>query len=59
MAISEFTHFESIPTKVTMNEYIELAKMFSTPKSKKFVNGILDKLLGEFEKGVYRASKNV
>lgn len=50
MAISEFTHFESIPTKVTMNEYIELAKMFSTPKSKKFVNGILDKLLGEFEK---------
>ncbi|MEA3504242.1 MAG: transcription antitermination factor NusB [Bacteroidota bacterium] len=50
MAITEFTEFDSIPTKVTMNEYIELSKVFSTPKSKKFINGILDKLLGQFEK---------
>lgn len=45
MAISEFTEFETIPTKVTMNEYIELSKVFSTPKSHVFVNGMLDKIL--------------
>ena len=37
-----------IPVKVTMNEYIEISKYFSTPKSKIFVNGILDKLLKKF-----------
>ncbi len=45
MAITEFKHFPSIPTKVTINEYIELAKNFSTEKSRIFVNGILDKSL--------------
>ncbi|MCF8378216.1 MAG: transcription antitermination factor NusB [Bacteroidales bacterium] len=45
MAITELLEFPSIPIKVTMNEYIELAKMYSTPKSKIFVNGILDKLI--------------
>jgi len=49
MAITEFLHFPSIPVKVTLNEYIELAKQFSTPKSKLFINGVLDKLLNEFK----------
>jgi len=44
MAITEFECFPFIPVKVTMNEYIEISKYFSTPKSKIFVNGILDKL---------------
>jgi len=44
MALAEIMEFPSIPVKVTMNEYIELAKIYSTPKSNIFVNGILDKL---------------
>ena len=47
MAISEFVDFPSIPVKVTLNEYIELSKNYSTPKSKVFINGILDKLIAE------------
>ena len=43
MALTEMIYFPSIPIKVTINEYIELAKKYSTPKSKEFVNGILDK----------------
>lgn len=42
MAIAELLNFQSIPVKVTINEYIELSKNYSTPKSKQFVNGILD-----------------
>ena len=42
MAITEMLSFPSIPVKVTMNEYIELAKNYSTPKSRQFINGILD-----------------
>lgn len=42
MAISEMLNFRNIPVKVTINEYIELSKNYSTPKSKQFVNGILD-----------------
>jgi len=45
MALSEFLHFKTIPTKVTFNEYVEIAKNYSTAKSKEFINGILDKLL--------------
>jgi transcription antitermination protein NusB len=45
MAVCEFLEFPTIPTKVTINEYIEISKMYSTPKSKIFINGILDKLL--------------
>lgn len=45
MALVELLEFPSIPIKVTLNEYIELAKLYSTPKSKVFVNGILDKLI--------------
>ncbi|CAG0908854.1 unnamed protein product, partial [Darwinula stevensoni] len=45
MAICEFLKFPSIPLKVTINEYLELAKEYSTPKSSLFINGILDNLL--------------
>lgn len=45
MAIIEMLNFETIPTKVTLNEYVEVSKMYSTPKSKDFINGILDKIL--------------
>ena len=49
MALAELSHFSSIPVKVTMNEYIEIAKEFSTPKSNFFINGILDKILAELK----------
>ncbi|MEZ4795986.1 MAG: transcription antitermination factor NusB [Flavobacteriaceae bacterium] len=48
MAICEFKKFPSIPVKVTINEYIEIAKEYSTPKSSVFINGILDKLVKEY-----------
>ncbi len=44
MAIAEGIEFSSIPTKVTLNEYLELAKYYSTTKSNIFINGILDKI---------------
>lgn len=47
MAITELIHFPAIPVKVTINEYIELTKNYSTPKSAKFVNGILDVIAKE------------
>ncbi len=50
MAICELLKFPSIPTKVTINEYLEIAKEYSTPKSSIFINGILDNLVKEFEK---------
>jgi N utilization substance protein B len=43
MAFAELQSFESIPTKVTINEYLEISKYYSTPKSNVFINGILDK----------------
>ncbi len=46
IAICEFLRFDDIPTKVTINEAIELAKNYSTQKSGKFVNGIIDAALG-------------
>jgi N utilization substance protein B len=49
MAICEFLKFPSIPLKVTINEYLELAKEYSTPKSSIFINGILDNLVKEFQ----------
>lgn len=45
LAIAELVNFPSIPVKVTINEYIEISKVFSTPKSNTFINGILDKVL--------------
>jgi N utilization substance protein B len=49
MAITELIHFSTIPIKVTMNEYIEISKEFSTPKSNSFINGILDKILADLK----------
>lgn len=49
MGLSELLYFETIPTKVTLNEYIEIAKEYSTSKSGHFVNGILDNLLKDLE----------
>lgn len=49
MAIAEMIHFPGIPVKVSINEYIELAKAYSTPKSPQFVNGILDVMSRELQ----------
>ncbi len=48
MGIAEFLYFPSIPVRATINEYLEISKEYSTPKSSLFINGILDKLVGEF-----------
>ncbi|MBX2846561.1 MAG: transcription antitermination factor NusB [Saprospiraceae bacterium] len=45
MAACELLYFKEIPVKVTINEYIDISKSYSTPKSKEFINGILDKLM--------------
>jgi N utilization substance protein B len=50
MGIIEFLKFPTIPTKVTLNEYVEIAKMYSTAKSKDFINGILDKIMRELDR---------
>ena len=49
MALNEARSFDLIPVKVTMNEYIEIAKAYSTPKSTLFINGVLDKLFAEMK----------
>ncbi|AWH75321.1 antitermination protein NusB [Dokdonia sp. Dokd-P16] len=49
MALCEFLKFPTIPVKVTINEYLEIAKEYSTPKSSIFINGILDKLVKQYE----------
>ena len=49
MALCEFLKFHTIPVKVTINEYLEIAKEYSTPKSSIFINGILDKLVKQYE----------
>ncbi|MBC5994238.1 transcription antitermination factor NusB [Pontibacter cellulosilyticus] len=57
MALCEMHIFRSIPVKVTINEYIEISKLYSTPKSKQFVNGVLDKMAQELAtKGEIRKS---
>lgn len=50
MAICELLKFPSIPVKVTINEYLEIAKEYSTPKSSIFINGILDNLVKDYQK---------
>ncbi|NOY96495.1 MAG: transcription antitermination factor NusB [Chlorobi bacterium] len=50
LAITEFLYFPTIPTKVTLNEYIEITKYYSTEKSRSFINGILDKTLKDLKK---------
>jgi N utilization substance protein B len=49
MGLTEILYMQDIPPKVTINEYLEIAKKYSTPKSSKFINGILDALLNEFK----------
>ena len=48
IAIAEILYFPEIPTKVTINEYLEISKDYSTPNSNNFINGVLDKLVREF-----------
>lgn len=49
-ALAELMEFPTIPVNVTLNEYIEISKMYSTEKSGKFINGILDNIVGELKK---------
>ncbi|MDZ7878230.1 MAG: transcription antitermination factor NusB [Saprospiraceae bacterium] len=49
MAVCELTEFPTIPTKVTVNEYVDISKMYSTDKSREFVNGILDRMMKKFK----------
>ena len=51
LAITELVEFPEVPVKVTLNEYIEIAKEYSTAKSSTFVNGILDKIVKEMRAG--------
>ena len=50
MALCELMYFDEIPVKVSLNEYIEVAKYYSTSNSKSFINGILDKVISEYKK---------
>ena len=61
MAFAELQSFESIPTKVTINEYLEISKYYSTPKSNVFINGILDKSLKKLmdEKKVLKTGRGL
>lgn len=57
MAITEMVHFSSIPVKVTINEYVDVSKLYSTQKSRQFINGILDVVAQELlKKGLIRKS---
>jgi transcription antitermination protein NusB len=49
MALCELLYFPTIPTKVTINEYVDISKMYSTDKSKDFVNGILDRMMKQLK----------
>ena len=49
MALVELVHFKFIPVKVSINEYLDIARDYSTPKSNAFINGIIDKLSAEFK----------
>jgi N utilization substance protein B len=57
VAISEMIEFPSIPVKVSINEYIDISKVYSTPKSKNFVNGMLDVISSKlFDEGTIKKS---
>ena len=47
MGLTEAETFPEIPVKVSINEYVEISKYYSTPKSRGFVNGLLDRLIKE------------
>ena len=50
MGLTEAVTFDYIPLKVTINEYVDISKFYSTPNSKVFVNGLLDKILQQMVK---------
>jgi N utilization substance protein B len=50
MCLAELTYFPNIPIKVSINEYIDISKLYSTPKSKDFINGVVDKIKNELER---------
>jgi len=54
LAIAEFLYFPSIPTRVTINEYLEIAKEYATPKSSTFINGILDVISKDLESKILK-----
>ena len=57
IAIAELTQFDSIPVKVTLDEWIDIAKYYSSPTSSNFVNGVLDKVVAEFtDQGLIKKS---
>ena len=49
MGLAEVVTFPTIPVKVSMNEYVEISKYYGTPKSRSFVNGLLDKLVAKLD----------
>jgi N utilization substance protein B len=49
MSLAEMIAFPNIPVKVSINEYIEISKEYSTPRSKVFINGVIDKIAIEFK----------
>lgn len=51
MAIAEFLNVSNVPVKVSLNEYIDISKEYSTPNSKTFINGVLDKIIAELKQG--------
>jgi N utilization substance protein B len=58
MSLAEILYFETIPCNVTLNEYVELSKDYSTEKSKEFINGVMDKVIRDLkEKGL--VNKNI
>jgi N utilization substance protein B len=61
MAICELTEFDSIPVKVSLDEYIEMSKDYSSPQSKTFINGVLDRVVIDFkrEKKIVKAGRGL
>ncbi len=61
MSIAELVGFPSIPTKVTLNEYLEISKFYSTSKSNLFINGVLDKVVGQLreDKKIAKAGRGL
>jgi N utilization substance protein B len=61
VAIAEAKNFASIPVKVTMNEFIDIAKYYSTPSSSTFINGVLDKIItrGVEEGWIFKTGKGL
>jgi N utilization substance protein B len=49
VALDEILDFPSIPVSVSLNEYVEIAKMYSTPKSGSFINGMLDGIVNQLK----------